>query len=324
MQIFSQHSAPKTYAGERIFRYSAFNSFIATFVAFSLFFGCLFLALEGGYRDATWNLPSAMLYLMAFIFFVFSLLALMNYRARSRPANWLVKAYPDRMLVKFRSYLNDHYPESDPAIVELAYTEIEWVRKTREKLTTPGCGADEGDRVQFFTFLDFKIKNADLSELEEAIRIERNRQPHMSEAGKWKRELFRARKRKAPDHEIAQIKANIKREKERQPKRRRGDGIKHHDYPVRVVDPGIVRVQWNGIRPKVPAALDFLSRHFPVEPELSLNTDTTQSNGDATAENHILDLASRGDIVEATRLVRQTYGYTLTRSREYVDELLKN
>ena len=321
MQLYSQQSTPKNYAKERVFRYSSLNSFLATFVTFFLFLGCLGLALGGGYKDANWDLPSTLLYWMALVFWVFLLFCLANYRARTRPANWLVKAYPDRMLVKFRSYLNDHFPETDLSILEIPYSEIEWARKTCEKLITPSCETDERNRLQYLTFLDLKLKTEDLSQLQEALQIERNREPHLSEVGKWKRELFQARKRKAPDSEITQIKANIKREKERQPKRKCGDGIKHHDYPVRVADASILRIQWNGIRPKIAQALDFFSPHFPIEPKLSLTTDTTES--DRSSDDRILDLAHRGNIIEATTLVRQTHGYSQTRSREFVDELLK-
>ncbi len=218
--------------------------------------------------------------------------------------------------------MNDHYPDTDLAIVEIPYSEIAWARKTREKLTTPSCGTDERQRVQFYTFLDFKLKGVDAAPLSEALETERKRWPYQSEVGKWKRELFDARKRKAPEHEIARIRQSLERAKERQPKRKRGDGVKHHDYPVRVVDTDTVRIQWNGIRPKIKPALDFFSTHFSVEPELSLDTDATEANG-KPADDRILDLALRGDTITATALTKKTYGYSLKRSKEFVDELLQ-
>ncbi len=104
MKLFAHKDAPKAYARERVFRYSPVTGFVAVFVSFFLFFGCLILALSGGYKNGGFHLDPVLLYWFAFVAFVFSLICLYYFRARTRPTNWLVKGYPDRMLVKFRSY----------------------------------------------------------------------------------------------------------------------------------------------------------------------------------------------------------------------------
>ena len=324
MEIYSQVEAPTGLGRETVFRYSAFTGFLATFVTFMLFLACLGLALEGGIAGSSWEFPAGILYILAFILWMVSLLCLMTYRARMRSGNWLVKSCPDRLFVKFRSYLNDHYPDTDPTVLEIEYSEIEWIRRTRERLTTPSCNEEDANQIQFFTFLDLKLKNGDLSRLQEVLQQERNRKPPRSKTDELRHELFLARKRKAPDSEINRLKENIKREKAREPKKTLRSRIKHHHYPVRVVQPDIVRIQWNGIHPRIGPAMDFLSQYLPVKPELSLATDTTSSTENNRPDDVILDLAMRGKIFQAITLVRKTYGYSLTQSKQFVDDLLKS
>jgi hypothetical protein len=53
--------------------------------------------------------------------------------ARFHPANWLVRLTDDGMFIKFRSYLNNHFPDQEPTVVFIPHSEIRSVRQIVEK-----------------------------------------------------------------------------------------------------------------------------------------------------------------------------------------------
>ena len=57
--------------------------------------------------------------------------------ARFQPANWLARLTYDGMFIKFRSYLNAHFPDQEPTVVFIPYSEIRSARSIVEKQEVP-------------------------------------------------------------------------------------------------------------------------------------------------------------------------------------------
>jgi hypothetical protein len=126
----------------------------------------------------------------------------LRYRATRRPANWLLRAGPDRVLVKFRSFQNDHYPDENKAVIALDWREIQWARMTKERSEKPGS---DGAVTEYFTYLDLlpRANAKDLESVRTALAEEQARKPLRTDVSQLRGELFQARKHKAPTHEPA-------------------------------------------------------------------------------------------------------------------------
>ncbi|GJL78180.1 MAG: hypothetical protein NPINA01_11690 [Nitrospinaceae bacterium] len=265
-----------------------------------------------------------MLYWIGGVVGIMAMIGAFHYRARLRPSNWLVRLRPDQMLVKFRSHLNDHFNEEDPVVAAIPFAEIAWVRKTRERLMTPSSSDTHTTQVSWHTYLDVKLNSPETEELKETLTTERNRPAPKSREDELKHQLFQARKQKVSEAEISVIKESLKTERARKKPKMRGSGTRHHHYPVRMADSEILRVEWGGVKPKIKSILKMLNGKVHVEPELYLKTDHTLTPAENDMDSRILDLAERGKIMDAISMVRQQYGFSLTRSKEFVEELKKS
>lgn len=87
---------------------------------------------------------------------------------------------------------------------------------------------------------------------------------------------------------------------------------KHHHYPVRLVDEGILRIDWKGpsssVRPRIEGALECLGALLPVEAEARLEGRTLSSRDRRELDDRILELAEQGRVVAAVNLTRRAYG----------------
>jgi hypothetical protein len=323
MELYSIRNIPAKHGKEIVFKSSVLNSFLFTFVIFFLTLFCFWLAREGGYFDHGWSLPPTLLYWVGGVFAVITLISRFHYNARLRPSNWLVRLRPDQILIKFRSYLNDHFPEDDPVVVAISLSEIEWVRKTRERISKPSCSEPDSIETSWHTYLDLKFKSSVDEGAKEALTTERNRPAPQSREDELKHQLFQARKRKAPEAEISLIKESLKTERARKKPKMRGSGTKHHHYPVRIVDSEILRVEWGGIKPGIKDILSMLHGKVAIEPELYIKTDHTEKVEGKNLDSRILDLTARGQKMEAVSMVRHKYGFSLDRSKEFIEELMR-
>lgn len=80
--------------------------------------------------------------------------------------NWILRYSPPRLLIKIRSHANLHMNDDDPVILELDTSEIAWVRKVREKIST---------QLNPVIFLELKLKAEDLSVLTKQFGAESER-----------------------------------------------------------------------------------------------------------------------------------------------------
>ncbi len=95
-------------------------------------------------------------------------------------------------------------------------------------------------------------------------------------------------------------------------------------YPVEVLLPDLVRLDWTGIRPGIKEAVAVFSKYCSVAAETRSEFNTAQFGrlSRAEQEQRILELAQRGDQILAAELARQMLGGTLGQAKQWVDELL--
>ena len=322
MRLINVANASESVLAERVFR----NSYINSAFAFVVFFG-LFLAVVGHYYWYSTNYSVVSLgYIGYFWFgFWFGLIAWMAWsRLRSGflPSNWLLKISSDRLLIKFRSYQNYFYPETDSVVIEIYWRDIDWVRMTRETSSRPGSDTAES---QFFTYLDMKLNLSDeeLKEIQQGLMSEIKMKPLTSTVGELRHELFKARKLKAPKHEIDHIKQRLRHEKTIKHKNKQS-GVKYNDYPVSLVKDSVLRIRWNGIKPNIKKTLAFFSDHTRIESDIDFETDSTVQLDGKALDDMILDRITKGDKLDAMALAKQHYGYSTIEAKNFIDELTDN
>jgi hypothetical protein len=98
------------------------------------------------------------------------------------------------------------------------------------------------------------------------------------------------------------------------------------DFPVSITAEGLIRVQWSGrqtvVTPRLKRALAMLGTHLSVRPEVEACQDFTVPVADQRQmEQRIVELVEQGRLLDATKLARQRYGYSLSEARTFVEQL---
>lgn len=89
-----------------------------------------------------------------------------------RRDNWLIAIGPERILIKFRSYHNAHFPPEDRQIVKLGFSQIKSARIIKQKMTYNSTERNK-PRTEFGTYLDLVITCDNLDQLQEKLKYER-------------------------------------------------------------------------------------------------------------------------------------------------------
>lgn len=92
-----------------------------------------------------------------------------SWRKSLRPDAWLMAIGPARVLIRFRSFLNDRFPPGDPQIVELPLAAVAAVRRTRRHVTRP---SGRSTQHRHYAYLDFRLHPTDLEPLRQALARE--------------------------------------------------------------------------------------------------------------------------------------------------------
>jgi len=223
-------------------------------------------------------------------FGLFAWISFSSFKKSLAPTNWILSVGPDRILVKFRSYLNSHFPQTDPQVVQFHPSEIQSARITKQRITAPGS---RNRRVtSFHTFLDLNISEQDLTPLKEQLKYERSLK--MPLTGKFVKSSGKSR-----------------------------------HYPVSVVDNRTIRIEWRSpwdiVIPSIKKAINKLRRQgISIEALQKEVIDLTRDRADQKRmEDNILHLAERGNLLAATKLARRTYGFGLTEAKDFVEDLLE-
>lgn len=227
---------------------------------------------------------TAFLILVTLVFAFGSLLFGKILRRTFRPQNWVLRCRPGGVLIKIRSYMNDHFPEDHEVVVELRPEEIAWIGKTGERRITEGRGSKRGSvHEENITWIEIKPVENDLSELQARLRAEFNAKVssrfeeypvHVGQGGviriAWRSESTWVTPKAARALETMR---------------------------------GMLRVN---LRPEVERSKDLLS-----------------DPGEQRArEDMILELAESGDMIGAVKAARRLYSFSLKEARDFVDELM--
>jgi len=100
--------------------------------------------------------------------------------------------------------------------------------------------------------------------------------------------------------------------------------------PVTIPYDNTIRIEWSSpqslVHPSIKKALEIIARQN-ISIELSEKEIADYTPNKATSpkvmEDNIIDLVSKGKKIAAVSLVRQTYGYSLSEAKDFVESLLK-
>lgn len=204
--------------------------------------------------------------------------------ARFRPSNWLVRLTDQGLFIKFRSYLNDHFPAQGFTVVFIAHAEIRSARFILQKQDVPD--RDNGGPTTM-------TKTQKLVELELATETK-----ELADA------LTRERAHAFGGKNLGKISARF------------------HHLPVRLAAPDRLQIEWN-VFPNAQTFLEALSRHTLIPPTTETSKDFVNLEGLTRAEQEarLLELAESGDKIGAIAMARRLYAYDLTTAKDFVEGL---
>ena len=205
--------------------------------------------------------------------------------ARFRPSNWLIRLTDQGLFIKFRSYLNFHFPEQDFTAVFIAHAEIRSARFILQKQEVQD--RDNGGRSTTMT------KTQKLVELELA-----------SETKELADALTRERAHAFDGKNLGKISARF------------------HHVPVRLAAPDRLHIEWNVV-PNAQTFLDALARHTLVRPTQETKKDFAhlETLSRVEQESRLLELVQSGDKIGAIAMARRLYNYDLTQAKDFVEGL---
>ena len=255
----------------------AYSRAAAAVVAGSILLGAAGLLAIGRIYDNPFALYIAVL-LLAFLWIYQTLVI-----ARFRATNWLVRLTERGVYVKFRSYLNHHFPTDDRTVIYIPYRAMRTVRRVRETQEVPDTDG-RGTVTRRRTIVEIELREIAL-QIEQALAAERRAEApkvshwYGSSTGKYR----------------------------------------HH--PVRMATPQTLAIEW-GVRPGVARFLSAVALHTQVESAEVTRDYTVLGNLErAEQESRLLELAENGQLLDAVRLARLIYGYDLPEARRFVEGL---
>jgi len=183
------------------------------------------------------------------------------------PRNWFLHVTDQGLYVNLRSCLNGHLPKESHRVLFIPAEEVGAVCKTLEQRHVP-YRRTRADGVASsrdrYACIDLYLTHGDTDPLRQALRDERRAEVPPG--------FFRRRK--------------------------------HHDYPVRVIDPPGVRLTWEWIRPGEDTALRVLSERYETAPDQDVKHPRWESLDAPGKDAFILDLWEQGHETDALRLLK--------------------
>jgi hypothetical protein len=209
--------------------------------------------------------------------------------ARFKPSNWLVRVTDHGLYIKFRSYLNCHFPAEDHTVVFVPFAEIRSAKRVDETRHSPD--RDDHNRptqtMRKLRWLELEL-TGDSRQLAIALNSE---------------------------NETALAKTRVGAEK---------PSTRYRHFPVLLTAPDRLRIEWTVI-PKMQTMLDALTRHTMVRPAEAQTKDFNdlEKLSRAEQEARLLELAEAGDKLGAIALARRLYGYDLAAAKEFIEGLAR-
>ena len=274
MQLMQPAQVPVTNR-DQLFVYSRRQAMVAAL---------LFAVVPGVITHLLWLKEPWPSYILMAILALFGLAFLKMLTARFKPENWLLRLTFDGMYIKFRSYLNAHFPDAEPTVVFIPHCEIRSARYMVEKQAVPDH--DESNRPTTVT------KTNKLVELE------------LAGDSKFLSDALRRERRYAIDGKIA------------------GVSRRYHHLPVRLPSADKLQIEW-AVVPNAQTLLDALARHTLVRPTENTSKDfvNVETLSQAEQETRLLELAECGDKIGALAMARRLYGYDLSQAKEFIEGL---
>ena len=246
--------------------------------AFALLFaGCVALAVVG-VRRHTFLLELAAVFLAGGEYLGRRFLT-----ARFRPSNWLVRANDNGLYVKFRSYLNYHFPAENLTVAFIPYREIAAARSIREQRSV--LDFNGGRSVQTRRLVELEL-SGDATALRGAI-AEENARP-------------------APNEKRWYGKSSVRFEHE----------------PVAFTEPASLKLLWECV-PAADRFLEMLGKHVSIRESIGtvLTYEDVASLSRPAQEQRLAELARSGQALAAIMIARRLYAFDLAQAREFVESL---
>ena len=205
--------------------------------------------------------------------------------ARFRPSNWLVRANETGLSVQYRSYLKYPLPVDKPTVVFISYGEIASARLIRERVLTPDVSSEGETARQILRYIELEL-SGDTALLANALDLEWTKPAPME-----KRWFGRS-------------------------------STLYVDYPVTMTTPPFLRIRWNVV-PRASKFLDYLRPYTTIAGPVSLTKSfiDLQSLGFEEQQNHLRDLARRGEAFTVIYIARQLYGCSLVEAQKMLERL---
>ena len=273
IRLLTESEVPATLAGG-VFRYSRIT---AALVAGAVLLAGLGLIALGRMQSN----PFA--YYIAALLLVFLWIYQAMVIARFRSTNWLVRVDEHGAYIKFRSYLNHHFPTSDRTVAFVPFRDMKLTKVVREVQEVPdadGRGTSTRRRIVIEIELDEESR-----ELAQALAAERN----------------------APAPSIGRWYGS--------------SAGKYRHYPVVMPSPRVIAIEW-GVVPRAPVFISIMAMHTPVEAtEIVRDYTALGALAKHEQESRLLELAEKGHMMDAIRLARSLYGYDMTEAKQFVTDL---
>ena len=258
---------------DKVFYHSRLRAVAGGLIILAGGFGLLLF----GWLQAVWPayLGAGMIFFCLLIFHQLIL-------ARFRPSNWVLRLEDNGLLIKFRSYLNDRFPEYDLTVLFLPFSEIRSAKFVREEQELQDHREPAGTTTKLRKYVELEV-SSDCRQLSEELAKERER-------------VFKGKSTSSTRYE---------------------------DFPVCVVAPDRVQIDWTVV-PHAQTLLDALTRHTLVRPAETSSKDLAHFDGLSQGEQKakLLELAQNGDKINAIAMARSLYDYDLTTAKQFIEDLL--
>lgn len=204
-------------------------------------------------------------------------------RQRLKPSNWVVLRAAKGLYIKYRSYLNAHFPEEDEQIVFLPYAAIGAARLHRRTWLTP---SDRGrTRWERATFVELRLDDrTQIDALAAKLAVERAR--------------------KGPRRKTWYGSATAGR---------------YGDYPVQVAADGSLAIAWR-VSPGATQFLADIAGKIDIADAARTDYDWRDATTPETAVA-ATTLGRMGDSFAVVRLLRRKYGVPLADAKAHSDDI---
>jgi hypothetical protein len=173
MKFYNLREIP-TSSDDRVFKAPSGGAFI-WFLFFSSIGIILMMLAIGGRKEFGPKLPPVIFTCGGAAFFgLFSWMTFRQFQASLKPDNWLLRCNGGGVIIKYRSFYNWRFPESDAQAVGLSYSEIAWARIVKERRNSPDFGGTTRNVHRVLTFLELGLVNPDTAALEAHLQAEQN------------------------------------------------------------------------------------------------------------------------------------------------------